>query len=58
MPAGLPGVITVAAADVMADATKAFPWSWSNYGQCVDIWAPGAIILVPYFIGKLISIDK
>ena len=44
MPAGLPGVITVAAADITHDATKAFPWSWSNYGQCVDIWAPGVEI--------------
>jgi subtilisin family serine protease len=44
VPAGLPDVITVAAADVMSDATKAFPWSWSNYGKCVDIWAPGVEI--------------
>lgn len=44
VPAGLPGVITVAAADITHDATKAFPWSWSNYGQCVDIWAPGVEI--------------
>lgn len=44
VPSGLPGVITVAAADVTHDATKAFPWSWSNYGQCVEIWAPGVEI--------------
>jgi subtilisin family serine protease len=44
VPAGLPGVMTVAAADVTHDATTAFPWSWSNYGQCVDIWAPGVEI--------------
>lgn len=44
VPAGLPGVITVAAADVTDDATLAYPWSWSNYGGCVDIWAPGVNI--------------
>jgi subtilisin family serine protease len=44
VPSGLPGVITVAAADVTHDATKAFPWSWSNFGQCVEIWAPGVEI--------------
>ena len=44
VPAGLPGVLTVAAADIKTDATSATPWSWSNYGQCVDIWAPGVEI--------------
>jgi hypothetical protein len=44
VPAGLPGVITVAAADVTHDATIAYPWGWSNYGSCVDIWAPGVDI--------------
>jgi subtilisin family serine protease len=44
VPSGLPGVITVAAADVTHDATIAYPWSWSNYGTCVDIWAPGVDI--------------
>lgn len=34
----------MAAVDVTHDATKAFPWSWSNYGACVDIWAPGVDI--------------
>ena len=44
VPAGLPGVITVAAADVIPAGTHAYPWTWSNYGQCVDIWAPGVDI--------------
>lgn len=44
IPSGLPDVITVAAVDITHDATKAFPWSWSNYGTCVDIWAPGVDI--------------
>jgi subtilisin family serine protease len=34
------GVITVAATDSADRET-----SWSNYGSCVDIWAPGASIL-------------
>ena len=34
------GVITVAATDSRDRET-----SWSNYGSCVDIWAPGASIL-------------
>lgn len=39
-PAGVPGVITVAAID-RADTRPA----WSNYGACVDIFAPGTEIL-------------
>ena len=34
------GVMTVAATDKADKET-----SWSNYGSCVDIWAPGASIL-------------
>ena len=34
------GVMTVAATDSADKET-----SWSNYGKCVDIWAPGASIL-------------
>lgn len=34
------GIITVAATDKFNAET-----SWSNYGSCVDIWAPGASIL-------------
>jgi subtilisin family serine protease len=34
------GIATVAATDELDQET-----SWSNYGSCVDIWAPGARIL-------------
>src|SRR5215207_6673164 len=34
------GIMTVAATDELDQET-----SWSNYGSCVDIWAPGARIL-------------
>jgi subtilisin family serine protease len=34
------GIMTVAATDELDQET-----SWSNYGRCVDIWAPGARIL-------------
>lgn len=34
------GVVTVAATDQVDAET-----SWSNYGPCVDLWAPGAAIL-------------
>jgi aqualysin 1 len=34
------GILTVAATDSSNKET-----SWSNYGSCVDIWAPGASIL-------------
>lgn len=34
------GIITVAATDKSDKET-----SWSNYGSCVDVWAPGASIL-------------
>jgi subtilisin family serine protease len=34
------GIATVAATDETNQET-----SWSNYGECVDIWAPGARIL-------------
>ena len=34
------GVMTVAATDKTDKET-----SWSNYGSCVDVWAPGASIL-------------
>ena len=35
-PAKVPGAITVAATDI-TDAR----WSYSNYGTCVDVYAPG-----------------
>ena len=34
------GIVTVAATDELDRET-----SWSNYGRCVDVWAPGAGIL-------------
>ena len=34
------GIATVAATDELDQET-----SWSNYGSCVDIWAPGARVL-------------
>jgi subtilisin family serine protease len=34
------GIVTTAATDTSDNET-----SWSNYGKCVDIWAPGASIL-------------
>ncbi len=34
------GIMTVAATDELDQET-----SWSNYGPCVDVWAPGARIL-------------
>jgi len=37
-PAGIDGVITVGALD------GNIPWSDSNYGECVDVWAPGVSI--------------
>ena len=37
------GIVTVAATDSSNRET-----SWSNYGSCVDIWAPGASILSTY----------
>ncbi len=35
-PAKVPGTITVAATDI-TDAR----WAYSNYGTCVDVYAPG-----------------
>ncbi len=40
------GIMTVAATDQTNAAT-----SWSNYGSCVDIWAPGYMILSTYLNG-------
>ena len=41
VPARMPRVVTVGAVDEsFADA-----WSWSNTGECVDIWSPGENIL-------------
>lgn len=39
-PQHLPEVITVAASD-----NNDTVWAWSNYGSCVDVFAPGVAIL-------------
>lgn len=41
VPARMPQVITVAA----MDEGLLSPWSWSNFGECVDVYAPGENIL-------------
>jgi len=41
VPARMPGVITVGA----VDEYMRYAWSWSNFGDCVDIWSPGENIL-------------
>ncbi|HVF14991.1 MAG TPA: S8 family peptidase [Acidimicrobiales bacterium] len=40
------GIVTVAATDSLNKEP-----SWSNYGSCVDIWAPGVSILSTYHNG-------
>jgi subtilisin family serine protease len=40
------GIVTVAATDVSNNEP-----SWSNYGSCVDVWAPGVSILSTYANG-------
>jgi len=40
-PARLPGAITVAAVDKLHAETK-----WTNYGSCVDLYAPGQSVYV------------
>lgn len=44
VPANIPGVITVAGASVFEGSERALPWSWSNFGQCVDVFAPAVDI--------------
>lgn len=44
VPANMPEVITVAGASVFAGANRAIPWSWSNFGKCVDVFAPAVDI--------------
>ena len=45
-PSRMPRAITAAGAEVVQLPTRmvARPWLESNYGACVDIWAPGAMI--------------
>ena len=45
-PGRVPGVMTVSAAEIVALPTKTtgVPWAETNYGACIDIWAPGAFI--------------
>jgi len=42
-PGRLDSVITTAAAEIIAMPTKTVgkPWRLTNFGKCVDIWAPG-----------------
>ena len=44
VPANIPGVITVAGASVFPGGGRAIAWSWSNYGTCVDLFAPAVDI--------------
>lgn len=46
------GVMTVGA----IDSANNDP-SWSNYGSCVDIWAPGVGILSTYFTGGIATMS-
>ena len=49
-PARMPGVLTVGALNVMRIASTqdlprvVLPWKHSNFGKCVDLWAPGTFI--------------
>lgn len=49
-PGRMPGVITVGALDVASPLTGpkmpslVRPWFLSNYGPCVDLWAPGTFV--------------
>ena len=45
-PSGGENVVTVGALEVFnaSDSLRARPWIESNYGKCVDLWAPGAFI--------------
>ena len=43
-PANIPGVITVGGASVLEGSERALPWSWSNFGECVDVFAPAVDI--------------
>ncbi len=45
-PASAEGAITVAAHDISSDKTD-----FSNFGSCVDLYAPGASILSAWFTG-------
>jgi subtilisin family serine protease len=44
VPANIPDVITVAGASVFPGGGRAIAWSWSNYGECVDVFAPAVDI--------------
>ena len=41
VPPNMADVITVGAAHVSNGSIRAAPWFWSNWGPCVDVFAPG-----------------
>jgi len=55
-PANIPSTITVAAYGGILGSSPAMS-SFSNYGSCVDVWAPGSYILSTY-IGSDIALGE
>ena len=43
VPGSIPGVVTLAAVN-MTSLSVGAPWESTNYGRCIDLWAPGAHI--------------
>ena len=41
VPANMEDVVTVGGAHISDGSLHAAPWAWSNWGPCVDIFAPG-----------------
>lgn len=40
VPPNMPNVLTVGGVSVDQDTLSAKPWAWSNFGKCVDVFAP------------------
>lgn len=40
VPANMDEVLTVGGAKMASDALSAAPWAWTNFGTCVDLFAP------------------